>query len=118
MEPQVLLMDEPFGALDALTRAKLQDELLEIVARTQSTVVMVTHDVEESVTLSDRVVVMKPHPGRVFETISVTLERPRDHLTTPFEKVKRRIHATLDRSMRPENTPQAPRKSDSGALWW
>jgi sulfonate transport system ATP-binding protein len=79
---------------------------------------MVTHDVEESVTLSDRVVVMKPHPGRVFETISVTLERPRDHLTAPFEKVKRRIHATLDRSMRPENTPQAPRKSDSGALWW
>ncbi|MFX0590962.1 ATP-binding cassette domain-containing protein, partial [Glaesserella parasuis] len=58
MEPKVLLMDEPFGALDALTRAHLQDELLKIVARTKSTVVMVTHDVDEAVLLSDRIVMM------------------------------------------------------------
>ena len=62
MEPKVLLMDEPFGALDALTRAKLQDELLEIVARTESTVVMVTHDVDEAVLLSDKIVMMTNGP--------------------------------------------------------
>ena len=63
MEPKVLLMDEPFGALDALTRAKLQDELLKIVARTKSTVVMVTHDVDEAVLLSDRIVMMTNGPA-------------------------------------------------------
>jgi nitrate/nitrite transport system ATP-binding protein len=63
MEPKVLLMDEPFGALDALTRAKLQDELLDIVARTHSTVVMVTHDVDEAVLLSDRIVMMTNGPA-------------------------------------------------------
>ncbi|MEO7337385.1 MAG: ABC transporter ATP-binding protein, partial [Caldimonas sp.] len=63
MEPKVLLMDEPFGALDALTRAHLQDELLKIVARTQSTVVMVTHDVDEAVLLSDRIVMMTNGPA-------------------------------------------------------
>ena len=63
MEPKVLLMDEPFGALDALTRAKLQDELLEIVARTQSTVVMVTHDVDEAVLLSDKIVMLTNGPA-------------------------------------------------------
>jgi energy-coupling factor transporter ATP-binding protein EcfA2 len=63
MEPKVLLMDEPFGALDALTRAKLQDELLDIVARTHSTVVMVTHDVDEAVLLSDKIVMMTNGPA-------------------------------------------------------
>ena len=78
MEPQVLLMDEPFGALDALTRAKLQDELLEIVARTRSTVVMVTHDVDEAVLLSDRIVMMTNGPAATIgEIVDVTLARPR-----------------------------------------
>ena len=78
MEPQVLLMDEPFGALDALTRAKLQDELLEIVARTQSTVVMVTHDVDEAVLLSDKIVMMTNGPAATIgEVLSVDLPRPR-----------------------------------------
>ncbi|MEG1769087.1 MAG: ABC transporter ATP-binding protein [Comamonas sp.] len=78
MEPQVLLMDEPFGALDALTRAKLQDELLEIVARTRSTVVMVTHDVDEAVLLSDKIVMMTNGPAaRIGEILSVDIERPR-----------------------------------------
>jgi nitrate/nitrite transport system ATP-binding protein len=63
MEPKVLLLDEPFGALDALTRAKLQDELLQIVATTHSTVVMVTHDVDEAVLLSDRIVMMTNGPA-------------------------------------------------------
>ena len=78
MEPQVLLMDEPFGALDALTRAKLQDELLEIVARTKSTVVMVTHDVDEAVLLSDKIVMMTNGPAATIgEVLAVDLPRPR-----------------------------------------
>ena len=81
MEPKVLLMDEPFGALDALTRAKLQDELLKIVARTQSTVVMVTHDVDEAVLLSDRIVMMTNGPSATIgEILPVTLPRPRDRV--------------------------------------
>jgi len=81
IEPKVLLMDEPFGALDALTRAHLQDELLKIVARTQSTVVMVTHDVDEAVLLSDRIVMMTNGPAATIgEILSVGLARPRNRV--------------------------------------
>jgi nitrate/nitrite transport system ATP-binding protein len=81
MEPKVLLMDEPFGALDALTRAKLQDELLEIVARTHSTVVMVTHDVDEAVLLSDKIVMLTNGPAATIgEVLAVDLPRPRNRV--------------------------------------
>jgi len=81
MEPKLLLMDEPFGALDALTRAHLQDELIKIVAATGSTVVMVTHDVDEAVLLSDRVVMLTNGPAAtVGEVLDVDLPRPRDRL--------------------------------------
>ena len=81
MEPKVLLMDEPFGALDALTRAKLQDELLDIVARTHSTVVMVTHDVDEAVLLSDKIVMMTNGPSATIgEVLNVKLPRPRNRV--------------------------------------
>ncbi len=81
MEPKVLLLDEPFGALDALTRAKLQDELMQIVANTQSTVVMVTHDVDEAVLLSDRIVMMTNGPAATIgEILSVDLPRPRNRV--------------------------------------
>ncbi|MBK7120120.1 MAG: ABC transporter ATP-binding protein [Comamonadaceae bacterium] len=81
MEPKVLLMDEPFGALDALTRAKLQDELLDIVARTHSTVVMVTHDVDEAVLLSDKIVMMTNGPAATIgEVLQVDLPRPRNRV--------------------------------------
>ena len=81
MEPKVLLMDEPFGALDALTRAKLQDELLAIVAQTQSTVVMVTHDVDEAVLLSDKIVMLTNGPAATIgEILTVDLPRPRDRV--------------------------------------
>jgi nitrate/nitrite transport system ATP-binding protein len=81
MEPKVLLMDEPFGALDALTRARLQDELLNIVARTQSTVVMVTHDVDEAVLLSDRVVMMTNGPAATIgQVLRVDIPRPRERV--------------------------------------
>jgi nitrate/nitrite transport system ATP-binding protein len=81
MEPKVLLMDEPFGALDALTRAHLQDELLKIVAKTGSTVVMVTHDVDEAVLLSDRIVMMTNGPAATIgDILSVRLARPRERV--------------------------------------
>jgi nitrate/nitrite transport system ATP-binding protein len=82
MAPKVLLMDEPFGALDALTRAKLQDELLDIVASTQSTVVMVTHDVDEAVLLSDKIVMLTNGPGATIgEIMTVDLPRPRSRVS-------------------------------------
>ena len=81
MEPKVLLLDEPFGALDALTRARLQDELLKIVSRTRSTTVMVTHDVDEAVLLSDRIVMMTNGPAATIgQILSVDLDRPRDRV--------------------------------------
>ena len=82
MEPKVLLLDEPFGALDALTRAHLQDELIHIVGKTGSTVVMVTHDVDEAVLLSDRVVMMTNGPAATIgEILEIDLPRPRQRLT-------------------------------------
>ncbi len=81
MEPKVLLLDEPFGALDALTRAHLQDELMKIVGQTGSTVLMVTHDVDEAVLLSDRIVMMTNGPAATIgEILSVELARPRDRM--------------------------------------
>ena len=81
MEPKVLLMDEPFGALDALTRARLQDELMTICAKTQATTVMVTHDVDEAVLLSDRIVMMTNGPAATIgEVLTVDLPRPRERL--------------------------------------
>jgi nitrate/nitrite transport system ATP-binding protein len=81
MAPRVLLMDEPFGALDALTRAHLQDELLKIIATTGSTVLMVTHDVDEAVLLSDRIVMMTNGPAATIgEIVEVDLPRPRDRV--------------------------------------
>lgn len=81
MEPKVLLMDEPFGALDALTRAHLQDSLMEIHADLGNTVIMITHDVDEAVLLSDRIVMMTNGPSATIgEILNVDLERPRDRL--------------------------------------
>ena len=81
IEPKVLLLDEPFGALDALTRANLQDELMRIVENTNATVLMVTHDVDEAVLLSDRIVMMTNGPAaRIGGVVEVDLPRPRDRL--------------------------------------
>lgn len=81
MEPRILLLDEPFGALDALTRAHLQDELMKIVSATGSTVVMVTHDVDEAVLLSDRIVMMTNGPAATIgEILDVGLARPRERM--------------------------------------
>ena len=81
MQPKVLLLDEPFGALDALTRARLQDELVKIVAATGSTVLMVTHDVDEAVLLSDRIVMMTNGPeATIGGIVKIELPRPRDRI--------------------------------------
>jgi NitT/TauT family transport system ATP-binding protein len=81
-EPKVLLMDEPFGALDAMTRQGLQDEILSIVESSGASAFFVTHDIEEAIYLGDRVIGLLPHPGRVGIAIDVDLPRPRDQLTT------------------------------------
>ncbi|NMG33357.1 ATP-binding cassette domain-containing protein [Azoarcus sp. TTM-91] len=86
MQPRILLMDEPFGALDALTRANLQDELMKILAATRATMVMVTHDVDEAVLLSDRVVMLTNGPAATIgEVLEVKLARPRDRLALAHE---------------------------------
>jgi sulfonate transport system ATP-binding protein len=77
-EPEVLLMDEPFGALDSILRMRLQEELLAIWERNRVSIIIVTHDVEEALYLADRVIVMEPNPGRIREIIDVNLSRPRD----------------------------------------
>jgi NitT/TauT family transport system ATP-binding protein len=94
-QPRVLLMDEPFGALDAMTRQSLQDEVLSIVAATGATVFFVTHDLEEAVYLGNRVIGMLPHPGRVATDVTVSLARPRNQLTTREEPEFARLRRQL-----------------------
>src|SRR5882672_6712405 len=94
-EANLLLMDEPFGALDALTREQLQDELLEIWEKTQVTVLFVTHSVEEATLLADRVVVMTAGPGRIESDNRVRLPRPRDVSSPEFNETRRMLTERL-----------------------
>ena len=105
-DPEVLLMDEPFGALDSQTRSLMQELLLGIWEKEQKTVLFVTHDIDEALFLGDVVYVMSARPGRIIDTIEVGLERPRhyDIITTPqFIEFKRRImsslHAEVEKAM-------------------
>jgi NitT/TauT family transport system ATP-binding protein len=83
-DPEILLMDEPFGSVDARTRDRLHAELLDIWTQTGQTVVFVTHDIDEAVTLADRVIVMNADPGTVQSTFSIDLERPRERTARDF----------------------------------
>jgi sulfonate transport system ATP-binding protein len=89
--PDILLLDEPFGALDSLTRTRLQNEFLRIWEHEGITMLMVTHDVEEAVFLSDRVVVIEPRPGRIRRTIDIPLARPRRRADAAFVALKEKI---------------------------
>jgi NitT/TauT family transport system ATP-binding protein/sulfonate transport system ATP-binding protein len=97
----VLLMDEPFGALDALTREQLQHELLQIWARTRVTIIFVTHSVEEAVLLADRVLVMSAGPGRIENDIAIDLPRPRDVSSPEFNSVRRDVARRLTSHIAP-----------------
>ena len=89
--PKVLLLDEPFGALDALTKIMLQEEILKIWEKEKTTMIMVTHDIEEAVYLADRIVVMSARPGKIKEVVKVDLGRSRDRGSADFAKIKKRI---------------------------
>jgi NitT/TauT family transport system ATP-binding protein len=94
-DAKIVLMDEPFGALDAMTRERLQDELLEIWQRTNLTVLFVTHSIEEAIFLSDRIMVMSPGPGRIDSEIVVDLPRPRDVVAADFNDLRRELSLKL-----------------------
>lgn len=97
VDPEILFMDEPFGALDAITRMQLQDDILEIAKTTGKTVIFVTHDIEEAVYLSDRIAVMTPNPGRVKEVIEVPMTwGNRDRTSDDFVRVRDRVFEVLN----------------------
>jgi ABC-type nitrate/sulfonate/bicarbonate transport system ATPase subunit len=95
MEPKVLLLDEPFGALDALTRGRLQGELQNIWQREKITMILVTHDVDEAVYLGDRVVVMQPRPGRIRKIVPVDVPHPRDRRDPTLKALTEEVRAEI-----------------------
>lgn len=99
-QPQILLMDEPFGSVDAQTRADLQDMLLEVRQAHASTVVFVTHDIDESVYLADRVIILSQPPGRIVAEVSIELPRPREQIETRASRAFAELRAEVARLVR------------------
>jgi sulfonate transport system ATP-binding protein len=102
--PGILLLDEPFSALDPFTRATQHTLVLDLWRELRPTILMVTHDIDEAVFLADRIVIMRPRPGRVQETMAVDHPRPRDRLASAFDLMKRRVMRAIDRSLAEERT--------------
>jgi ABC-type nitrate/sulfonate/bicarbonate transport system ATPase subunit len=102
VDPEVLLMDEPFGALDALTRSTLQEETVKIWESTNKTIVFVTHNVPEAIALGDRVVLFTNRPGRIKAEFKIELRRPRDPASEEFAKIQRDIEAQVREEVRNE----------------
>jgi sulfonate transport system ATP-binding protein len=117
-QPEVLLLDEPFSALDAFTRKDLQDHLLDLWADTRPTLILVTHDVDEAVVLADRVLVMRPRPGRLFEEIKVNLSRPRERNSPLFGSFKHHVLTALDRSLDRGVPDRDVKAGVGGSMWW
>jgi sulfonate transport system ATP-binding protein len=97
-KPQVLLLDEPFSALDNFTRLKLQDHLVALWQKSHFTLILVTHDIDEAVALCDRIIVMRGQPGRVYLEVAVNLPRPRKRTTPEFQAIKEEVTGALDLS--------------------
>ena len=96
--PEILLLDEPLGALDAMTKIRLQGELERIWREHRLTMIMVTHDIEEAVTLSDRVIVLRGQPGRVYREFAIDLPRPRSRTSAEIQILREEIAQALDLS--------------------
>jgi sulfonate transport system ATP-binding protein len=102
-QPRVLLLDEPFGALDALTRIRMQQEILRIWEAERTTMILVTHDIDEAIYLADRVVIMASHPGRIRNIVRIDLPRPRDRSDYGFTQLRKDIYGEF---FPQEQTPQ------------
>lgn len=100
--PSILLLDEPFSALDAFTRVKLQDHVLKIWEYDCPTMILVTHDVEEALVLSDRIIVMRGHPGHIHQVFDISLKRPRKRTDIEFQHWKEKLLGALDLSVEEE----------------
>jgi sulfonate transport system ATP-binding protein len=107
-QPGILLLDEPFSALDPFTRATQHTLVLDLWREMRPTILMVTHDVDEAVFLADRIVIMRPRPGRVHEAMPVDPPRPRDRLAPAFDLMKRRVMRAIDRSLAEERPRSEP----------
>lgn len=117
-QPKVLLLDEPFSALDPVTRADLHDQMIALWKAYRPTLVMVTHDADEAVKLADRVIVMAPRPGRIADEIIIVTGRPRDHLDDSFGVARRDVLASLDRTMKPREGSRRESISAGAGSWW
>lgn len=91
MQPDVILMDEPFAALDTFNRYHLQDELIRIQTQKKTTILLVTHDIDEAVYLSDRVLIMSAHPGKIFKEVKISQTKPRDRTHGDFQYFRKRL---------------------------
>ena len=96
-DPSVLLMDEPFGALDSQTRNKMQNELLNIWDKTKKTILFVTHSIDEAIYLSDKIVIMTPRPGKIHDIYDVSLPRPRDRSSVDFAQLRKKILSVIEK---------------------